>query len=83
MGGANESKFSRRRASFDARGVLAGPGVRLPKAPCAGLGVTLTKSEKFNCWPGVLKPAMKPPPPGVFIMEDGRAAMLEGGVDGG
>lgn len=42
-----------------------------------------TKSAKLNCWPGVLNPATKfPPPPGVDIMDDGRAAVLDGGVDG-
>lgn len=86
-GGANESKFNLRLASLAARGVLVRPGVRLPKAPWAGLGVMFTKSAKLNCWPGVLNPAMKlppppPPPPGVDIMDDGRAAVLDGGVDG-
>lgn len=37
----------------------------------------LTKSAKLN-WPGVLKP----PIPGVDIMEEGRAWFLEGGVEG-
>lgn len=40
--------------------------------------MTLTKSAKLNCWPGVLKPVM----PGVFIMDDGNAWFLEGGVEG-
>ena len=42
-----------------------------------------TKSEKLNCWPGVLKPVKRFVPPGVAIMEEGRAAWFEGGVDGG
>ena len=76
-GGIRVSKFNLLLASFAARGVLAMPGVRLPNAPWAGLGVMLTKSAKLN-WPGVLKP----PIPGVDIMDEGRAGFLEGGVDG-
>ncbi|KAI4120509.1 MAG: hypothetical protein LQ347_007083, partial [Umbilicaria vellea] len=84
LGGTKVSKLRRFRASFAASGVLGRPGVRLPNAPCAGLGVTLTKSAKLNCWPGVLKPAMNPPPvPGVVIMDEGSARWLEGGVEGG
>lgn len=49
---------------------------------CAGLGVMLTKSAKSNGWPGVA--GNRPPPPGVVIMEDGRArSFFGGGVDGG
>ena len=79
-GGNNESKFNLRRASFAARGVLAKLGVLLPKF--AGLGVTLTKSAKLNGCPGVLNPAMKPPAPGVDIIEDGRTCVFDGGVEG-
>jgi hypothetical protein len=47
----------------------------------------LTKSEKSNCCEGVCgfpyTDNIPPPPPGVVIMEDGRAMFLGGGVDGG
>lgn len=42
----------------------------------------LTNSAKLNCCPGVSNPAMKPPAPGVDIIEDGRACVFEGGVEG-
>lgn len=78
-GGIKLSKFSLRLASIAARGVLGNPGVRLPtNAPCAGLGVTFTKSAKLNCWLGVLNP----PTPGVDIMAEGATCLFEGGVDG-
>ncbi len=49
---------------------------------CAGLGVMWTKSEKSKARPGVLGKGL--PPPGVVIMDDGKASLfLGGGVDGG
>ena len=73
-------KVSVRRASFTARGVFAGPGVIPPNAPCAGLGVTLTKSAKLKFCPGVLKrPKVLP---GVLSIDDGNWACFDGGVHG-
>lgn len=72
---------------------LLAPGVLPPasgvreKLPCAGDGVTFTKSAKLKLTlPGVLgapKP-MKPAPekPGVMC-DDGSGVALEGGVEGG
>lgn len=69
-GGANPSKFKRLRTSFELRGVFGpGKGVRLPQGRWAGLGVTLRKSAKLNCCPGV-------------EIRDGSAACCAGGVDG-
>lgn len=71
------------------RGVLAAEGV-LGQARWPGLGVMLTKSEKSKCCEGVCgllkterRPLPVPPPPGVVIMEEGRAMFLGGGVEGG
>jgi len=57
---------------------------------CAGEGVMLTKSAKSKFCDGVLgapKPDEKmlgvPNAPGVFIMDDGSAMFLGGGVEGG
>ena len=67
-------------------GVFIAPGVR-DQAPCAGLGVTLMKSAKSKAWEGVCgppNPESRPvPPPGVVIIEEGRARGFEGGVWGG
>lgn len=69
-------------------GVLSVRGV-LGHARWPGLGVMLTKSAKSNPCEGVCGPlkadSRPPPPPGVVIMEDGRARslFLGGGVDGG
>lgn len=82
-GGTRESKFSLRRASLAARGVLAMAGVRHPNAPWAGLGVTLTKSAKLKFWFGVLRPYPNGAAPGVVITDDGKTPGLEGGVVGG
>jgi hypothetical protein len=45
-----------------------------------------TKSEKSKPWDGVLGPPntdKRPPPPGVFIMDEGKSSFLGGGVEGG
>lgn len=48
----------------------------------AGLGVIFTKSDMSKGWPGVV--GNRFPPPGVVIMEDGRArSFFGGGVEGG
>lgn len=57
----------------------------LGHAVCAGLGVMFTKSEKSNICEGVWGfpyNGVRPPPPGVVIMEDGSAMCLGGGVEG-
>lgn len=80
-GGTRLSKFRPLLAPLE-RGVLERlPGVRPPRGRCAGLGVTLTKSAKLNCWLGVPKLA-NTPPLGVGV-KDGKAAYWLGGVDGG
>lgn len=46
----------------------------------------LTKSAKSNAWDGVFgppNPAIRPPPPGVVIIDEGKAMLRGGGVDGG
>lgn len=76
------SKFNFRRAPPVA-GVLPASGVRL-NAPCAGLGVTLTKSAKLKLVPGVLGPKpiqFEPFIPGV-MWDEGRGVDLQGGVEG-
>jgi hypothetical protein len=48
--------------------------------------VIFTKSAKLNPVDGVFgppKPAKKAPPLGVVIMDEGKAAVREGGVEGG
>lgn len=82
VGGKSASKLSLRLAELATRGVLDVAGV-FCQCPCAGLGVTLQKSEKLKLFEGVLgiKPK-RPEPPGVDIMEDGRGVCLDGGVDG-
>ena len=55
------------------------------KAPCAGLGVTLTKSAKLKLVPGVCGPKVSrlaPLVPGVMC-DEGSGVDLHGGVDGG
>lgn len=48
----------------------------------AGLGVMLTKSERSKGCPGVVGKRL--PPPGVIIMDEGRArSFFDGGVEGG
>lgn len=81
--GRSVSKLSFLLASRAAAGVLPAPGVRV-QCPCAGLGVTLTKSAKLKVVPGVVGAKfMKPAPlvPGV-ICDDGRGVDLLGGVEG-
>lgn len=56
-GGTKASKFKPLLAALAAAGVLLRPGVRPPQGAWAGDGVTLTKSAKLNCWPGVEKRA--------------------------
>lgn len=56
-GGTKASKFKPLLAALAAAGVLLRPGVRPPQGAWAGEGVTLTKSAKLNCWPGVEKKA--------------------------
>lgn len=85
VGGKRLSKFSRRRASRAATGVLPATGVRFQdELTWAGLGDMLRKSAKLRLVEGVCKP--KPgkaaPPPGVDIIEDGSGVDLGGGVDG-
>ena len=77
------SKFNFRLASRAAAGVLAVPGVRV-HGPCAGLGVTLTKSAKLKLVPGVVGPKPKKPAPFVpgVICDDGKGVDLHGGVVG-
>lgn len=75
------SKLSLRLAPV--AGVLPATGVRV-KAPCAGLGVTLTKSAKLKLVPGVLGPKpiqFEPFIPGVMC-DDGSGVDLHGGVEG-
>lgn len=83
-GGTRLSNVRRLRATV--RGVLIVLGV-LGKPVCAGLGVMFTKSEKSKPWDGVLGPPntdKRPlPPPGVFIMDEGKSSFLGGGVEGG
>lgn len=84
LGGKRESKFSFLLASRAAAlGVFAVPGV-LGQLPCAGLGVTLQKSEKLKFCDGVLNPNPKSPlvPPGVDIIDDGSGVVFDGGVEG-
>ena len=53
----------------------------MPNAPCAGLGVTLTKSAKLKFCPGVLnRPKVLP---GVLSIDEGNWAFFDGGVHGG
>jgi hypothetical protein len=81
VGGMRLSKLSFRLVPV--AGVLPAAGVRL-KTPCAGLGVTLTKSAKLKLVPGVLAPnasQFEPFMPGVMC-EDGSGVDLDGGVDG-
>ena len=83
VGGMRLSKLSLRLAPPVA-GVLPATGVRV-NAPCAGLGVTLTKSAKLKLVPGVLGPKpiqFDPFMPGV-ICDDGSGVDLHGGVEGG
>lgn len=84
-GGTRLSKFNFRLASRAAAGVLPATGV-LANDPCAGLGVTFTKSAKLKLVvPGVFGPKpRKPAPlmPGVMC-DDGNGVDLHGGVDGG
>ncbi len=54
-GGTKASKFRPLRAALAAAGVLLSPGVLPPHGAWAGDGVTLTKSAKLNCCPGVEK----------------------------
>jgi hypothetical protein len=83
------SKFKFRRATVC--GVLMVPGVFiagvLGHARCPGLGVIFTKSEKSKFCEGVCgapKTESNPPPaPGVVIIEEGKAIVFGGGVDGG
>lgn len=74
VGGASESKLSRRR--------VAVAGVRF-QAACAGDGVMLTKSEKSKLFPGVVgaNPQAAPFVEGV-ICDDGSGVDLQGGVVG-
>lgn len=58
------SKLSFRLASRAAAGVLPAIGVRF-HGPCAGLGVTLTKSAKLKLVPGVCGPKPSKPAPAV------------------
>lgn len=83
VGGMRLSKFSFRLAPLVA-GVLPARGVRA-NAPCAGLGVTLTKSAKLKLVPGVFGPKpiqFEPFMPGVMC-DDGSGVDLHGGVEGG
>lgn len=80
-GGTRLSKFNDFRAVLMSGVLDMFPGVRPPQGRWAGLGVTLTKSAKLNCCPGVPKLG-KAPPPGVGV-NDGKAAYWLGGVDGG
>lgn len=74
------SKVSLRLATL--RGVLAvASDTGVFHGFCAGLGVMLTKSAKSKGWPGVAGNRL--PPPGVVIIDDGRASFFCGGVDGG
>lgn len=82
VGGMSVSKLSLRRVPV--AGVLPAAGVRA-NAPCAGLGVTLTKSAKLKLVPGVLGPKpiqFEPFMPGVMC-DEGRGVDLQGGVEGG
>lgn len=63
-------------------------GVRRPRPGCDGIGTgeSCTKSAQLICELGVSgggKPARKPTPVGVSIIEEGGARLLEGGVEGG
>ena len=71
-GGTSWSKFSRLRAL-----AIGVPRPTAPNAPCAGDGVMLTKSAKLNPVCGVCGY-----PPGVVIMDDGKADGRDGGVVG-
>jgi len=83
VGGTSLSKSSFRLASLAAAGVRPTLGVR-ENEPCAGLGVTLTKSAKLKFVPGVLGPKPKPAPPMPGVMcEEGKGVALAGGVVGG
>lgn len=76
-------KLSKLRCRFV---MLEGVLTLLLKAVWAGLGVMLTKSENSKAWEGVLglpKGSIPEPPPGVVIIDEGRARFLGGGVDGG
>lgn len=59
------------------------PAIGVLHCFCAGLGVMWTKSEKSKLRPGVFGNGL--PPPGVVIIDDGRASLvfLGGGVEGG
>lgn len=78
------SKFRCRRETVC--GVLIVPGV-LGHGRWPGLGVILTKSEKSKFCDGVCgapnTDSSPEPPPGVVIIDEGRAIFLGGGVDGG
>lgn len=84
VGGMSVSKFSFLLASRAAAGVLPATGVR-DQGPCAGLGVTLTKSAKLKLVPGVFGPKPRKPAPLVpgVMCDDGRGVDLQGGVEGG
>lgn len=82
VGGMRLLKSSLRRVEVP--GVLLATGVRA-HGPCAGLGVTLIKSEKQKLVPGVVGPNPRKPLPVVpgVICEDGSGVDLQGGVEGG
>lgn len=62
--------------------VTVAAGVRDDHAPCAGLGVTLTKSAKLNGMPGVVGAhPRKPLVPGVMC-DEGSGVDFDGGVEG-
>ena len=77
VGGTSASKLSFRLASRAAAGVLPAIGV-LVQCPCAGLGVTLTKSAKLKFVPGVFGPKPRKPFPLVpgVICDEGSGVDL-------
>jgi len=89
VGGQLQMPFNCNGSSKVSRARVMLRGVRAAENPpgvfhcfCAGLGVMLTKSERSNGCPGVVGKRL--PPPGVVIIDDGRArSFLDGGVDGG
>ena len=81
--GGRKSKLSLRLVAVP--GVLPATGVRV-HCGCAGLGVTLTKSEKLKFVFGVVGPpkpkSILPLVPGVMC-DEGSGVDLQGGVEGG